>query len=70
MLAARRQRGSCGSESLPEFTFDLRHPNTKDLDSSATPLIERNPLLFRKGLVAILPCIVLFLLIGEHRIRH
>jgi hypothetical protein len=43
MLAAPRQRGACGSESLSEFTFDLSHPNTKDMESSATPLIERYP---------------------------
>jgi hypothetical protein len=57
-------------ESLSEYTFDLRHPNAKYLNSSATPLIERNPLLFWKGLAAILACIILFLLISQHGSRH
>lgn len=57
-------------ESLSEYTFDLRHPNARYLKSSAAPLIERNPLLFWKSLAAILACIILFLLIGQHGIRH
>lgn len=57
-------------ESLSEYTFDLRHPNAKFLNSSATPLIERNPLLFWKGLAAILACVILFLLISQHGLRH
>ena len=57
-------------ESLSEYTFDLRHPNAKYLNASATPLIERNPLLFWKSLAAILACIILLLLIGRHGIRH
>ena len=57
-------------ESLSEYTFDLRYPNSKYLNASATPLIERNPLLFWKGLTAILACIILLLLIGQHGIRH
>jgi serine/threonine protein phosphatase PrpC len=57
-------------ESLSEFIFDLRHPNAKYLGSSATPLIERNPLLFWKGLAAILACIILFLLISQYGLRH
>jgi serine/threonine protein phosphatase PrpC len=57
-------------QSLSEFTFDLRYPNSKYLDASVTPLIERNPLLFWKGLVAILVCAILVLLISQHGIRH
>jgi serine/threonine protein phosphatase PrpC len=57
-------------ESLSEYTFDLRHPNAKYLNASATPLIERNPLLFWKALAAILACIILLLLISQHGIRH
>ena len=30
-------------ESLSEFMFDLRHPNSKYLETSRQPLIERNP---------------------------
>ena len=57
-------------ESFSEYTFDLRHPNAKYLNASATPLIERNPLLFWKLLAAILACIILLLLISQHGIRH
>jgi serine/threonine protein kinase/serine/threonine protein phosphatase PrpC len=57
-------------ESLSEYTFDLRQPNPKYLNASATPLIERNPLLFWKSLAAILACIILLLLISQHGIRH
>ena len=53
-------------ESLSEYTFDLRHPNAKYLDASATPLIERNPLLFWKCATAILACVVLALLAILH----
>jgi hypothetical protein len=49
-------------ESLSEFSFDLRHPNAKYLDSRSTPLIERNPLLFWKCTTAILALIVVALL--------
>src|SRR5438045_7313002 len=57
-------------ETLSEYTFDLRHPNPKYLNASATPLIERNPLLFWKSVAAILACIILLLLISQHGIRH
>ena len=56
-------------ESFSEFTFDLRHPNAKYLNT-ATPLIERNPSLFWKCATAILACAVLVLLamqMGGHR---
>jgi serine/threonine protein phosphatase PrpC len=49
-------------ESLSEYIFDLRHPNAKYLNASATPLIERNPTLFWKCATAILACIVVGLL--------
>jgi serine/threonine protein phosphatase PrpC/ribosomal protein L39E len=57
-------------ESLSEYTFDLRYPNAKYLNASATPLIERNPLLFWKALAAILACIILLLLINQRGIPH
>jgi serine/threonine protein kinase len=57
-------------ESLSEYTFDLRHPNAKYVNSSAPPLIERNPLLFWKVLAALLVCIILIMLIAQHGIRH
>jgi serine/threonine protein phosphatase PrpC len=49
-------------EELSEFIFDLRHPNEAFLRSSSAPLIERNPLLFWKGLSFVLACSVLVLL--------
>ena len=47
---------------LSEFVFDLRHPNKKFLESSPTPLMERDPLLFWKGLSAALFVVVLVLI--------
>jgi hypothetical protein len=32
--------------------------------------MERNPLLFWKSVAAILACLLLFLLIGQHGLRH
>jgi len=57
-------------DSLSEFTFDLRHPNARYLDSSLTPLVERNPLRFWKAATAILAVIVLALLASQHGFRH
>jgi serine/threonine protein kinase len=57
-------------ESLSEFIFDLRYPNAKYSNASLTPLIERNPLLFWKCISAILACILLVMLIGQHGLRH
>ena len=56
-------------ESLSEFTFDLRHPNSKYLGTSPTPLIERNPNLFWKCATAILAVVILVLLASQHGIR-
>ena len=53
-------------EALSEFVFDLRQPNMNYLSASPTPLIQRNPLLFWKGLCFILACLVLFLLARLH----
>ena len=47
---------------LSEFMFDLRHPNKDYLEASPAPLMERDPLLFWKGLSAVLFVIVLILL--------
>jgi serine/threonine protein kinase len=47
---------------LSEFVHDLRHPNAKLLDSNPSPLLERNPLLFWKGLSFALAAILLLLL--------
>ena len=53
-------------EALSEYVFDLRQPNMNYLNSSPTPLIQRNPLLFWKGLCLILACIVVFLIAKQH----
>jgi serine/threonine protein phosphatase PrpC len=53
-------------EELSEFTFDLRHPNERFLRSSAAPLIERNPLLFWKGLSLLLGAALLALLLVRY----
>jgi serine/threonine protein phosphatase PrpC len=50
---------------LSEFLFDLRHPNEAFLDARP-PLIERNPLLFWKGLSFVLACAVLLLLFAQY----
>jgi len=55
--------------SLSEYTFDLRHPNAKYLNASATPLMEHNPLLFWKCTTAILICIVVVLLAMLHHVH-
>jgi serine/threonine protein phosphatase PrpC/predicted Ser/Thr protein kinase len=51
---------------LSEFIFDLRHPNKDFLQSSPTPLMQRNPLLFWQCLTGILLIIVLILLLSQH----
>jgi hypothetical protein len=56
-------------ETLSEFTFDLRHPNEKYLRSHATPLIERNPLQFWRGLSIVFAIIILVLMALFHS-RH
>jgi serine/threonine protein phosphatase PrpC len=53
-------------QSLSEYIFDLRHPNAKYLNASATPLIERNPTLFWKCATVILACVIIGLLALQH----
>jgi serine/threonine protein phosphatase PrpC/ribosomal protein L39E len=50
-------------EELSEYMFDLRHPNDVFFKSSRGPLIERNPLLFWKGLSLVLACAIVLLLV-------
>jgi ribosomal protein L39E len=50
-------------DELSEFIFDLRQPKRDYLDSGSRPLLERDPLLFWKGLCAILTLVVLLLLL-------
>ena len=47
---------------LSEFIYDLRHPNREFLNQERAPLIERNPLLFWKGLSVALFLVIIFLL--------
>ncbi len=52
-------------DELSEYLYDLRHPNPKYLNASATPLLDRNPLLFWKCICLILAGIIVFLLAGR-----
>ena len=49
-------------EALSEFVHDLRFPNAAFVNAAPAPLIERNPLLFWKGLSAVLVLVVVVLL--------
>ncbi len=55
-------------EALSEFLFDLRHPNPK-YDEASMALIERNPLLFWKGVSFVLALILLLLIIAQFGFR-
>lgn len=50
---------------LSEFIHDLRHPNPTFPNRSRPPLLERNPLLFWKGLSGILFLIIILLLVAQ-----
>ena len=49
-------------EELSEFLFDLRHPNQAFLSRTRAPLLERNPVLFWKGVSCILALIIAIIL--------
>ena len=49
-------------ETTSEFIHDLRHPNRSFVNQDRPPLMERNPLLFWKGVSFILLLIVILLL--------
>jgi serine/threonine protein kinase len=51
---------------LFEFVHDLRHPNGDLLDSNPSPLLQRNPLLFWKGLSFALAAALLLLLAFQY----
>ena len=51
---------------LSEYLYDLRHPNREFLDFNPAPLIQRDPLLFWKGLSLALAAAVLVLLALQH----
>jgi hypothetical protein len=41
-------------EEVAEFAYDLRHPNREFLNRRSPPLIERNPVVFWKGVSLVL----------------
>ena len=49
-------------ETLSEFVYDLRQPNRAFLSKTRAPLIERHPVLFWKGMSAILVALIIVLL--------
>ena len=49
-------------DAISEFVYDLRHPNRTFLHKDRAPLLERNPLLFWKGLSLLLFLIIAYLL--------
>ena len=49
-------------EAMTEFLGDLAQPNEKFVKSASQPLIERNPLLFWKGVSGLLAFVVFFLM--------
>lgn len=48
------------------MVHDLRYPNAEFVNAAPAPLIERNPLLFWKGLSAVLVLTVVVLLAMLH----
>ncbi len=52
--------------ALSEFLFDLSHPNPAFIHKTAPPLLERDPVLFWKGLSLVLALIILALLAQHH----
>ena len=52
-------------DELSEFIYDLHHPNPAFLREGQGPLMQRNPLLFWKGLSLIL-FVMLMILLGMH----
>jgi len=49
-------------QELSEFLFDLRHPNKTISNQHRPPLLERDPVVFWKGVCSILLAIIVFLL--------
>ncbi len=57
-------------DSLSEFLFDLRMPNANYIATAASPLIERNPLLFWKSTTIVLALAVIVLLAMLHGVHR
>ncbi len=49
-------------EEISEFVFDLRHPNKEFLSKTRLPLIERDPVIFWKGVSFVLMVMLIVLL--------
>ncbi len=47
---------------LSEFLFDLRHPNKQFINMTRPPLLERDPVIFWKGVSCVLTVIIVILL--------
>ncbi|MEJ2362814.1 MAG: bifunctional protein-serine/threonine kinase/phosphatase [Gammaproteobacteria bacterium] len=52
-------------QTLSEFVYDLRQPNASYLRRTRSPLLERNPVLFWKGVSMLLLVMVVILLVGR-----
>ena len=57
-------------DEISEFVHDLRQPNPIYLNKNRPPLMERNPILFWKGLSSILLLIIVFLLSTHPIFNH
>jgi hypothetical protein len=57
-------------DSLSEFLYDLRHPNSNYVKTSSAPLIERNPLLLWKSTTVALALAVIVLLAMLHGLHR
>jgi serine/threonine protein kinase len=56
-------------DELSEFVYDLRHPNPAFLREERPPLMQRNPLLFWKGLSLIL-FVLLLIVLSTHPLTN
>lgn len=56
-------------DEISEFIYDLRHPNKKFLNKTTPPLMERDPILFWKGVSFILTVIIIMMIINS-RLNH
>lgn len=56
-------------EDLSEFVFDMHHPNKAFLSKARPPLIERNPVMFWKGVSFFLAVTVVTLLAMQSTVR-
>ncbi len=53
-------------EEISEFLFDLRHPNKAFINQIRPPLIERDPVVFWKGVCFILTIIIVAILLNSN----